>query len=75
MKKIRKADISIPLESAYDAYVNRMGCYPTRTDRDEMEFNKFSYADINVLPVDIEFVNYNYMDVQDFYTFYSEEFN
>ena len=59
----------------YDAYVNRMGCYPTRTDRDEMEFNKFSYADINVLPVDIEFVNYNYMDVQDFYTFYSEEFN
>lgn len=58
----------------YDAYVNRMGCYPTRSDRDEMAFNKYSFEEINVLPTDLEFVNYNYMDVQDFYTYFAEEF-
>ena len=39
-----------------------------------MAFNKYSFADINVLPTDLEFVNYNYMDVQDFYTYFAEEF-
>ena len=59
----------------YDAYVNRMGSYPTRASRDASEFNpKYSYADLNLLPTDLEFVNYNYLDVQDFWTYYADIF-
>ena len=61
--------------AGYDAYVNRMGSYPTRASRDASAFNpKYAYADLNVLPTDLEFVNYHYLDVQDFWTFYAEEF-
>ena len=59
----------------YNAYVNRMGSYPTRKSRDASEFNpKYSYADLNLLPTDLAFVNYNYLDVQDFWTYYSDVF-
>ena len=61
--------------AGYDAYVNRMGSYPTRASRDASAFNpKYSYADLNVLPTDLEFVNYNYLDVQDFWTYYADVF-
>ena len=59
----------------YDAYVNRMGSYPTRASRDASEFNpRYSYEDLNLLPTDLEFVNYNYLDVQDFWTYYADIF-
>ena len=63
------------LAVSYNAYVNRMGSYPTRKSRDASEFNpKYSYADLNLLPTDLAFVNYNYLDVQDFWTYYSDVF-
>ena len=59
----------------YDAWVKRMGCYPTRTSIDAMEWNKDSLEDMNLLATDLEFVNYNYLDVVDFYTYFAEELN
>ncbi len=58
----------------YNAYVNRLGCYPSRTDVDSSAWNTVSFEDMNILPSDVEYVYYNYLDVQDFYNFYSEEF-
>lgn len=59
--------------AGYDAWVKRMGCYPTRNSVDAMEWNKYSYEEMNVLATDLEFVNYNYLDVVDFYTYFAEE--
>lgn len=59
----------------YDAYVNRMGSYPTRSSRDASEYNpKYSFESLKLLPTDLDFVNYNYLDVQDFWSYYAEEF-
>ena len=57
----------------YDAWVKRMGCYPTRKSVDAMGWNEYSYDELNVLPIDLEAVNYNYLDVVDFYTYFAEE--
>jgi len=59
--------------AGYDAWVKRMGCYPTRTSVDAMGWNEYSYEDLNVLATDLEFVNYNYLDIVDFYTYFAEE--
>ncbi len=59
--------------AGYDAWVKRMGCYPVRKSVDAMEWNQYSFEDIKALPCDLEFVNYNYLDVQDFYNYYAEE--
>lgn len=59
--------------AGYDAWVKRMGCYPTRTSVDAMGWNEYSYDELNVLPIDLEYVNYNYLDVVDFYTYFAEE--
>ena len=61
--------------AGYDAYVNRMGSYPTRASRDASAFNpKYSFEDLRLLPTDLEFVNYNYLDVQDFWNYYADVF-
>ena len=61
--------------AGYDAYVNRMGCYPTRSSRDASAFNpKYSFESLRLLPTDLDFVNFNYLDVQDFWSYYAEEF-
>ena len=57
----------------YDAWVKRMGCYPTRTGVDAMGWNQYSLDDMNLLATDLEFVNYNYLDVVDFYNYFAEE--
>ena len=57
----------------YDAWVKRMGCYPTRPSVDAMEWNETSLEDMNLLATDLEYVNYNYLDVVDFYTYFAEE--
>lgn len=59
--------------AGYDAWVKRMGCYPTRASVDAMGWNEYSYEDLNVLPIDLEYVNYNYLDIVDFYTYFAEE--
>ena len=59
--------------AGYDAWVKRMGCYPTRAGVDAMEWNQYSLDDMNLLATDLEFVNYNYLDVVDFYTYFAEE--
>lgn len=61
--------------AGYDAYVNRMGCYPTRSSRDASVYNpKYSFESLRLLPTDLDFVNYNYLDVQDFWNYFAEEF-
>ena len=59
--------------TGYDAWVKRMGCYPTRESVDAMEWNQYSLEDMNLLATDLEFINYNYLDVVDFYTYFAEE--
>ena len=59
--------------AGYDAWVKRMGCYPTRKSVDAMEWNQTSLEDMNLLATDLEFVNYNFLDVVDFYTYFAEE--
>ena len=59
--------------TGYDAWVKRMGCYPTRKSVDAMEWNQTSLEDMNLLATDLEFVNYNFLDVVDFYTYFAEE--
>ena len=59
--------------AGYDAWVKRMGCYPTRESVDAMEWNQYSLEDMDLLATDLEFVNYNYLDVVDFYTYFAEE--
>lgn len=61
--------------SGYDAYVNRMGCYPTRTSRDELEYNPtHPLESVNSYPTNLEFVYENYVDIQDFFEYYAAEF-
>ena len=59
--------------AGYDAWVKRMGCYPTRESVDAMGWNQYSLEDMKLLPIDLEYVNYNYLDVVDFYTYFAEE--
>lgn len=59
----------------YQAYVNRMGCYPTRLSIDASKYNpKYSFADLKLLPTDLAFVNLNYLDIQDFWNYYEDVF-
>ena len=38
-----------------------------------MGWNQYSLDDMNLLATDLEFVNYNYLDVVDFYNYFAEE--
>lgn len=59
----------------YDAYVNRTGCYPTRSSRDELEYNgNHPFATVNSLPTNLEYVYENYVDIQDFFEYYAAVF-
>ncbi len=61
--------------AGYDAYVNRMGCYPTRSSRDELLYNaNHPFETVNSLPTNLEYVYENYVDVQDFFEYYASEF-
>ena len=61
--------------NGYDAYVNRMGCYPTRSGRDELEYNPtHPLESVNSRPTNLEFVYDNYVDIQDFFEYYAEAF-
>lgn len=61
--------------AGYDAYVNRMGCYPTRAKRDELAYNpNHPLASLNSLPTNLEYVYENYVDIQDFFEYYAAKF-
>lgn len=61
--------------NGYDAYVNRMGCYPTRANRDELEYNPtHPLESVNSCPTNLEFVYENYVDIQDFFEYYAAVF-
>ena len=59
----------------YDAYVNRMGCYPTRSNRDELAYNpNHPLASLNSVPTNLEYVYENYVDIQDFFEYCAAKF-
>lgn len=61
--------------NGYDAYVNRMGCYPTRASRDELAYNpNHPLASLNSRPTNLEFVYEHYVDIQDFFEYYAAKF-
>jgi len=61
--------------AGYGAYVDRTGCYATRISHDDLAYNEFELDDLNVLPTDLDFVYNNYLDIQDFWTYYADIFN
>ncbi len=61
--------------NGYDAYVNRTGCYPTRANRDELQFNPdHPLASVHSLPTNLEYVYEHYVDIQDFFEYYAAAF-
>ena len=59
----------------YDAYVNRTGCYPTRSNRDELQYNgDHPLASVHSMPTNLEYVYEHYVDTQDFFEYYADVF-
>ena len=60
--------------AGYDKYVNRNGCYGVRYSHDDSTHSDVSLLDLNILPSNIGFVYENHLDVQDFWTYYADQF-